>query len=197
MGEKGERRRQELLMIAYRLFIEKGYDNTSIDEIIAVAGIAKGTYYYHFPSKEATLEAVIEMMLSEEVKQAKAVVTSPLPVPQKLAAVIYSLRPQKSEQSIANALEAKENVTMHDKLNKRLIDEAVPLLADIVREGISQGIFNCEQIEERVKMILLMSTQMFNDGNFTENDIIVFIDIVEKTVGAEKGTMGFIRELIR
>ena len=58
-GTKGERRRQELLDIAYRLFIQKGYENTSIDDIIAIANIAKGTYYYYFPSKEATLEAVI------------------------------------------------------------------------------------------------------------------------------------------
>ena len=36
------------------------------DEIIAEAGIAKGTYYYYFPSKEATLEAVIDMMIDEE-----------------------------------------------------------------------------------------------------------------------------------
>ena len=50
-GEKGERRKQELLKIAYQLFIQKGYEETSIDEIIAEAHIAKGTYYYHFPSK--------------------------------------------------------------------------------------------------------------------------------------------------
>ena len=35
--KKGERRKQELLRIAYRMFVEKGYENTSIDEIIAEA----------------------------------------------------------------------------------------------------------------------------------------------------------------
>ena len=65
--KKGEKRKQELLKIAYQLFVEKGYENTSIDEIIATAGIAKGTYYYYFPSKEGTLEAVIDLMIGEEV----------------------------------------------------------------------------------------------------------------------------------
>ena len=36
-GEKGERRKQELLRIAYQMFIQKGYEETSIDEIIAEA----------------------------------------------------------------------------------------------------------------------------------------------------------------
>ncbi len=37
--KKGEQRKQELLKLAYRMFIEKGYENTSIDEIVAKAGI--------------------------------------------------------------------------------------------------------------------------------------------------------------
>ncbi|MBQ8966112.1 TetR/AcrR family transcriptional regulator [Ruminococcus sp.] len=196
-GEKGERRRKELLGIAYRMFSEKGYENTSIDDIIAEAGIAKGTYYYHFPSKEATLEAVIDMMLKEEAERAQAAADSELPVPQKMVAVICALRPEQSEQPIADALESNENALLHHKLKKRLLDVVVPPLAQVVREGVAQGIFNCGQVEERVKMILGISMQMFDDYNYTENDVIVFIDMVEKAFGAEEGTMGFVRELIR
>ena len=43
-GEKGERRKKELLKIAYRMFIEKGYDNTSIDEIITETGKKRDFY---------------------------------------------------------------------------------------------------------------------------------------------------------
>ena len=44
--KKGEKRKQELLQIAYRMFLTRGYENTSVDEIIEEAGIAKGPYYY-------------------------------------------------------------------------------------------------------------------------------------------------------
>jgi len=137
------------------------------------------------------------MMISEEAEKARQVIASPMPVPQKLAGVIYALRPAQNEQNIANALEARNNIVLHDRLNKCLISVAVPLVAEIVREGIGQGIFACEHIEERVKMILILCSEMFDDGNDTENDVIVFIDMVEKTVGAEPGTMAFIKELIR
>ena len=50
--KKGEKRRRELLRIAYRMFLSRGYENTSVDEIIEEADIAKGTYYYYFQSKE-------------------------------------------------------------------------------------------------------------------------------------------------
>ena len=194
--KKGERRKQELLKIAYRMFIEKGYENTSIDEIIAEAGIAKGTYYYYFESKEATLEAVIDMMIEEEVGKAKEVLAASLPVPMKLVSVICSFRPAQDEQVIAKVLDANENIVMHEKANRRLVEEAVPLLTEIVREGISQGIFDCTNTEERVKMLLILSQHMFDDGVFTERDVEVYVDMVEKTLGAKSGTMSFIAELI-
>lgn len=194
--KKGERRKQELLKIAYRMFIEKGYENTSIDEIIAEAGIAKGTYYYYFESKEATLEAVIEMMIEKEVGRAKAVLGTPLPVPQKLVSVIYSLRPAQDEQVIVKALDVTENIVMHEKVNRRIVEETVPLLTEVVKEGISQGIFECTNIEERVRMLLIISQHIFDDGIFTDRDVEVYIDVVEKTLGAKGGTMSCIAELI-
>lgn len=195
--KKGEKRKQELLKIAYRLFVEKGYDNTSIDEIIAEAGIAKGTYYYYFPSKEATLEAVTDMMICEEVERAKAAIAGMSSIPEKMVAVIYSLRPDKEEESIANAVTAPENIILHEKLNKKLIAEAVPILSGIVREGVKQGVFNCEYIEERMRMILIMSSHMFDEGDYTENDVLVFIDTVEKALGAKAGVMDFVKSLIK
>ena len=178
------------------MFIQKGYEETSIDEIIAEAHIAKGTYYYYFPSKEATLEEVINMMISDEVERARAILAAPIPIPQKLVGVITSLRPEQNESNIADTLNQKENIIMHEKISRRIVDEAVPLLTEVVSEGIRQGMFTCDHIEERVRMILIMSQHLFYNGNFGEGDILVFIDMVEKTLGAQPGTLGFIRELI-
>ena len=195
-GEKGEKRKQELLRIAYQLFIQKGYEETSIDEIIAEAHIAKGTFYYYFPSKEATLEEVINMMISDEVQRAKEILSAAIPIPQKLVGVITSLRPEQNESNIADALNQKENIIMHEKISRRIVDEAVPLLVEVVSEGVAQGMFACDHIEERVRMILIMSQHMFDSSSFTAGDIEVFIDIVEKALGAQPGTLGFIRQLI-
>lgn len=196
-GDKGQKRKQELLTIAYRLIISKGYEETSIDEIIAEAQIAKGTFYYHFKSKEEMLEAMINMMITEQAERAKQFLSAPLPIPQKAVAIIASFRPNSDEMTIQDALNRKDNIVMHEKINKRVIDEAVPILSEVVKEGIAEGILHCDNINERVRLTLIISSDMFDHSSFTSADVDVFIDTVEKILGAEKGTFEFIRQLIQ
>ena len=193
---KGERRKHELLDIAYRMFITRGYENTSIDDIIAEAGIAKGTYYYYFQSKEQTLEEVIGMMIEKEIEAAGSILDSPLPVPQKIVAIIASIRPAPEEQTIEGALMQPENIIMHQKIKRRLIEKVVPLLTKAAEEGVEQGIFSCDNIPERVRMMLVISSEIFDESSFTDRDIDVFIDITEKILGAKSHSMDFIRQLI-
>ncbi len=194
--KKGQRRKIELLKIAYRMFLDKGYENTSVDEIIEEAGIAKGTYYYYFKSKEQTLEEVIDMMLDAEEVKARAVMNAPLPIPQKVVGVIASFRPESEEMGFADELHRPENLIMHDKIQKKLLTRLIPILSDIVRAGNEEGIFNCEDIPERVKIIIVLANELFDSGEFTPKDIIVFIDTIEKILGAAPGTMSFITQLI-
>lgn len=53
-----------ILDVSQRLFIEKGYDNTTIQDIIdELGGLTKGAIYHHFSSKQDILDAVIERLL--------------------------------------------------------------------------------------------------------------------------------------
>ena len=98
---KKAERKEQLLQTAYELFLSKGYESVSVDEIIKKAGIAKGTYYYYFKSKEETLEEVIDMMIAKEAVKAAAMLSMPIPVPQKIVGIISSFRPDQPEQGIA------------------------------------------------------------------------------------------------
>lgn len=193
---KNNERKQELLKIAYNMFLMKGYDNTSIDDIINEAKIAKGTYYYYFESKETTLEEVINMMINDEVTSAKEILKMPISIPEKLVRIITSLRPKKNEQEIQNTLNKKDNIVMHEKINNRIIEEAVTLLEQVVMEGIENKIFNCTHIKERLKMLLIMSNELFDNDEPNMNQVEVFIDTAEKMLGAKEGTLEFIKMLI-
>lgn len=57
---KREAKREELLRIGVAMFTEKGFYNTSVDEIVAAAGVPKGSFSYYFGSKDAYTLAVVE-----------------------------------------------------------------------------------------------------------------------------------------
>ena len=194
--KKGEKRKKELLKIAYDMFLTQGYENTSVDEIIEKAQIAKGTYYYYFKSKEQMLEEVIDMMIDSESEMAKQIIGMDISAPQKIVGIIASIKPTEAEQPIKDTLFQPENVLMHHKVRQKLINILTPLLSEVIREGVEEGIFECDNISERVKMLLIISDSTFNEGTFSEQDISVFIDVTEKLLGAEKGTMSFIYDLI-
>ncbi|MBR4224280.1 MAG: TetR/AcrR family transcriptional regulator [Oscillospiraceae bacterium] len=194
---KGERTKKKLLEIAYELFITKGYDETSVDDILSIAQIAKGTYYYYFKSKEQMLEEVIDMMIEHQAKAAAQIASAPLPIPQKIIGVISSFRLTQGEEQIGELLERPEDLLMHKKMMEKLINKVTPLLCGLIEEGITSGIFNCNNIPVRVKILLMLSSTLFDDAGQTEEEVTVFIDIAEKILGAEKGTMGFIKALIQ
>ncbi len=194
--KKGEKRKQELLQIAYRLFITRGYENTSVDEIIEKAGIAKGTYYYYFSSKEQTLEEVIDMMLDAEEENARAVMETDIPLPQKVVGIITSFRPDASEVQITDTLHAPENIIMHEKTERKLRERLVPLLSELIEQGIKEEIFACKNIPERVKIIVILANGLFNTDDYTKTDIQVFVDVIENILGAKPGTMDPIAQML-
>ena len=81
--EKREATRQEILTAARAQFLEKGYDATSVDDLALAANVAKGTFYYHFNSKDELLHALQELVMEEFAAQARQKLTkgiSPLKV---------------------------------------------------------------------------------------------------------------------
>ena len=57
--KKHNERKQEIINTALKIFIHKGYEKTSVNDILNEIGIAKGTFYHYFKAKEEVLDAVI------------------------------------------------------------------------------------------------------------------------------------------
>lgn len=77
--------RDRLLHAASKLFFERGYTNVGIDEIIRESGVAKATFYTHFPSKELLVEAWLQKIHDDSIKHQIEVLNAPGKTCKKIA----------------------------------------------------------------------------------------------------------------
>ena len=67
--ERGQATRAQLVEVATRLFAARGYDGTSIEAVLADAGVSRGSLYHHFPGKDALFWAVLEEIAARVGRQ--------------------------------------------------------------------------------------------------------------------------------
>jgi AcrR family transcriptional regulator len=83
--------RARVLDAAVDLFAERGYDGTSVTQVISRAGVAKGGFYHHFASKEALLYEVYGDLISRQLANMDAILADRLPPAETLRALIADL----------------------------------------------------------------------------------------------------------
>src|ERR1700678_2103296 len=89
-------RRLELLDIAQRLFLERGYERTTVNDVIDAAGVSKGAFYHHFRAKEDLLEAIAERMARQSLEALDAVLRdAALDALQRLNGMLTGMRAVK------------------------------------------------------------------------------------------------------
>ena len=158
-------RRKEILDVAEELFVTKGYDKTSTNDILDRIGIARGTLYYHFKSKEDILNAMIERINTSLIARAQTIASdASIPVIDRFVMTIAGLKVDSEiGQEIIDQVHKPQNALMHQKMQKNLIEGIVPVIVRLVEEGKSQGIFNMNYPAETIEMLILYSGTVFDD----------------------------------
>lgn len=195
--KEAEERKNEILDAAERLFGTKGFDQTSTNDILDEIGIARGTLYYHFKSKEEILDAVIERMTGRLIEKAKVIVAKKeIPVLQRLTVMICALNVNDAGlgRELLEQMHKPQNALMHRKMEKSLSAGINPLLTGLIKEGIEQGICRTEYPEEAVEMTFLYASTVFDDlmeysGEEKTRKITAFIYNLERLLDMERGSM--------
>ncbi len=161
-------RKNEILDAAEELFAAKGYEATSTGDILDRVGIARGTLYYHFKSKEDILDALIERVNGTLITRAKkAAEDRSVPVVERIVRTIMSLNVASAEsaigQEVLEQVHKPQNALMHQKMQQRLLDGVVPVLTALVEEGNAAGVFHTGYPRETTEMLILYSVTVFDD----------------------------------
>jgi AcrR family transcriptional regulator len=157
-------RKAELIEAAQALFFEKGYDATSVDEIIRRAGISKGAFYYYFPSKEAVLEALAERMAVAAIERVQPLLDDPsLNAYERLHRFLQQNRRLKAQQApeilaMFEALFRPENLALYHHVHGRISRVLSPVMTGIIREGMEDGTFLPGDPEATADILLALTT---------------------------------------
>ena len=88
VARKRQRRVNEILRVAAQVLSEKGYYNTSLEEIAERLDLAKASLYHYFDSKEALLTAALGTVAEEAILRLTAIADEPAPAPDRLRRLI-------------------------------------------------------------------------------------------------------------
>ena len=186
-----EERKNEILDVAEQLFVKNGYDNTSTNDIIKVIGIARGTLYHHFASKEEILDATI-MRITEQMTAKAALIAKDKSIPllERVTAVVLSMNVDSDiGQEVLNVIHRPQNALFHQKAQQLSIERIVPIIADLIKEGIEEGLFDTKYPDDAAEMIIVYTNEVFEqDGNDSQK-ITAFIYHAERILGAKEGSL--------
>ena len=194
--KEAEERKNEILDAVDELFGQKGFDGTSTNDILEKVGIARGTLYYHFKSKEDIMDALIERYHVQLVDAAKKIAANnSLPVTQRLLQVIKALRiNHKGGKEIIEQMHKPQNALMHQKTQKAILNGITPILAELVKEGMETGVFDTPYPYESMEMVMTYANGVF-DGDMEMTDeeqtkrIEAFAFNMERLLGGKNGTL--------
>ena len=160
-------RRAELLDRATALFVQHGYDNVSLNDLIAAVGVSKGAFYHWFPSKDELITALAERSARDQfaaieeaiarcggtaldrlnaLLQAGFDVKMRMGAPEHLAAMVSLLRP--------------ENAHLYGRIVAVSEDLVRPLLARVISDGVREGVFRTFDADGVADMILGLSARV-------------------------------------
>lgn len=201
--KEAEERRNEILDAADELFGHKGFDGTSTNDILKKVGIARGTLYYHFKSKESIMDALIDRYNIRILGKAKEIASNKnLSIHERILYVVMSMNvSDEDNKKIMEHIHKPQNALMHQKIERVMINNIAPILAEIITEGIEEKIFNTPFPYECMEMVVAYISTIF-DGDMVEmteeeefSRIQALIFNLERMLGAESGSLMYVMQM--
>lgn len=187
-------RRNEIMDAAMELFSTKGYEHTSVRDIVNKIGVAQGTFYYYFTSKEEVATAVHERSLTARLHQVASVVDDVnLTAVEKLQQVLQqAFFTPKQEHAILEYFHDESNSVLHQKALAAKITAFTPYIVKIVQQGIDEGVFQLDNPQEVTEFLLVGISFLFDPAFFTWSDeeirkkLLALEGIVDRLLGGKR-----------
>ena len=193
--KKHDERRGEILDAAEKLFHSVGYEGCSVNDILKEVGIAKGTFYHYFKSKEEAMDAVIERNVEIIMERVRKVTEKEVDNPlEKLMGAFQAMRMEEmEEEGMLEDLHRPDNALLHQKSLSKIVDAMAPILQEIIEEGIEKGAWNCQYPLQYMQIYLAAALTLTDEGIFETDEenqqqlMVALISLLEKILEVPEG----------
>lgn len=148
-----EDRKQEIVEAALDLFIKKGYDNTTIQDIAEKLHIAQGLCYRYFKSKQELFSAAADAYASKFMQQIHDSFLHAQSPDEKCNLIMKRLFVHALKWAEFKAAYQQESF-ISDSQVTQMTEQIAVLLVPIVKDGNASGIFHCEDVENTVRVLV-------------------------------------------
>jgi AcrR family transcriptional regulator len=192
--KKRSERRDEFLDTAVELFNEKGYYNTSVDDIVDRMDVAKGLFYYYFKTKEDLVEAIVNRLWESAVTDYEAIMArDDLSALEKLFLYSHVRGQIKVEQTYLMDLYLKEPESpLVQRMMEKGVEVLVPILGAIFEQGVEEGVFDTEYPYQAAEFLIRGAQALLNfdtgDADAIMKGYLMALDLWERILGAERGS---------
>jgi AcrR family transcriptional regulator len=179
-----------IIEVARRRFALHGYRRTSIAEIARDAGLAAGTIYRHFESKEDLLRRVVEESNEEWLEDARRALRGPGTAIERLARLGQaSVEFNRRDNLLGAVLDRDAEIIfapLLDELHDKLLQENVAMMAEVVRAGIDEGTFRRVDPDRAAFILFVAGRALFNQQNLPYAEILpLYVEITLRGLGAD------------
>ena len=144
MAKTKEERRNEIIETAGKLFEEKGYEQTQVQDIVNEIGVAKGLFYYYFKSKDEVMEELADRYADAIIDAVNKLIDKDISTFDKINRIfqIFIDSAEKKYGIFMGILNVKNGIT-HERIFFNVGKKMVPLVTELILSGNDNGECNC------------------------------------------------------
>lgn len=144
MAKTKEERRNEIIETAGKLFEEKGYEQTQVQDIVNEIGVAKGLFYYYFKSKDEVMEELADRYADAIIDAVNKLIDKDISTFDKINRIfqIFIDSAEKKFGIFMGILNVKNGKT-HERIFFNVGKKMVPLVTELILSGNDKGECNC------------------------------------------------------
>src|SRR5262245_15185270 len=162
--KKAEERRTEILDAAQTLFLSRGYDATTVNDLLNAVRISKGSFYHHFSAKEDVLQALVWRMAEQGLAAISPIIEREDLGPIEKLKIFFTEGQRFRKEHAAElrplieVLFRDENLRLRLRGTEQMIELVAPRLGQVLAEGASTGVFDIDDPTETARLVLNLGT---------------------------------------